>query len=146
MTRAYSSSVETRPQKNLVLILAREFASKLATAMFVTDAGGDLVFYNEAAEELLGRRFADVGELSASQWSSIFSVTDLDGTPISLEEIPGGVALLERRPAHRELRFTALDGVPREVSVTGLPLLSHADELVGAVSLFWQPADDERAG
>ena len=43
-------------------------------------------------------------------------------------------------------RFTALDGIPREVSVTGLPLLSHADELVGSVSLFWQPGSDERPG
>jgi PAS domain-containing protein len=136
--------VDTRPQKNLVLILAREFASKLATATFVTDAVGNLVFYNEAAEELLGRAFADVGELPASEWSSAFLVTDVDGTPIPLEEIPGGVALLERRPAHRELRFTALDGIPRQVSVTGLPLLSHADELVGSVSLFWQPPSVER--
>ncbi len=138
--------MDTRPQKNLVVILAREFASKLATATFVTDAVGNLVFYNEAAEELLGRRFADVGELTASEWSSVFSITALDGTPIPLEDIPGGVALLERRPAHRELRFTALDGIPREVSVTGLPLLSHADELVGSVSLFWQLASDERPG
>ena len=136
--------METRPQKNLVLILARECASTRATATFVTDADGDLVFYNEAAEELLGRTFADVGEVSASEWSSIFSVTDLDGRAIPLGEIPGGVALIERRPAHRELRFTAFDGVPREVSVTGLPLLSHADELVGSVSLFWQLTGDER--
>lgn len=138
--------METRPQKNLVLILAREFASKLATATFVTDAAGDLVFYNEAAEELLGRTFADVGEISATKWSSIFSITDLEGGPIPLEEIPGGVALIERRPAHRELRFTGFDGVPRDVSVTGLPLLSHADELVGSVSLFWPKTGEERPG
>lgn len=33
-----------RRQKNLVLILAREFASKLATATFVMDDAGKLVF------------------------------------------------------------------------------------------------------
>ena len=136
----------TRRHKHLALIIARELASQLSTATLIADADGNLVFYNEAAEELLGRAFADVGELSASEWSGVFSVTDLDGAPIPLEEIPGGVALLERRPAHRDLRFTALDGIPREVSVTGLPLLSHADELVGSVSLFWQPGSDERPG
>lgn len=138
--------MEGRRQKNLVLILAREFASKLATATLITDDAGRLVYYNEAAEELLGRAFAEVGELSASKWSSIFSVADLEGNPIALDEIPGGVALLERRPAHRELRFTALDGAPREVSVTALPLFAHADELVGTISIFWQPAVDGQLG
>lgn len=33
--------------KHLILILAREFASKLAMPMFVADAKGDVVFYNE---------------------------------------------------------------------------------------------------
>lgn len=131
--------MEGRRQKNLVLILAREFASKLATATFVTDAAGDLVYYNEAAEELLGRGFAEVGEVPASQWASLFSVANVDGTPLPLEEMPGGVALLERRPEHRPLRITGLDGVPREISVTALPLFAHADDLVGTISVFWQP-------
>jgi PAS domain-containing protein len=133
-----------RRQKNLVLILAREFASKLATATFVTDAAGDLVYYNEAAEELLGRPFGEVGEVRAEEWGSLFSVADLDGTPVPLEEMPGGVALLERRPTHRVLRITGLDGVPREISITALPLFAHADELVGTIAVFWQPANDRQ--
>jgi PAS domain-containing protein len=130
--------MEGRRQKNLVLILAREFASKLATATFVTDASGDLVYYNEAAEELLGRPFAEIGELSASEAAALFSVVDADGSPLPLEEIPGIVALLERRPTHRPVRITGLNGVPRELSVTALPLFAHADELVGMMSIFWQ--------
>jgi PAS domain-containing protein len=47
-------------QKNLALILARELASKLATAMFIADAEGDVVFYNEPAEEILSRTSAEV--------------------------------------------------------------------------------------
>jgi hypothetical protein len=130
-------SVQRRP-KNLVLILAREFASKLATPAFVNDAEGTLVYYNEPAEVVLGRSFAEAGEMPAEQWSSLFSVERPDGTPMPLEEIPGGIAMLERRPAHRQLRMTALDGVRRDLSVTAFPLLAHTDELVGVVNIFWE--------
>jgi PAS domain-containing protein len=132
------SSVQQRRPKNLVLILAREFASKLATPTFVNDAEGTLVYYNEPAEVVLGRTFAEAGEMPAEQWSSIFAVERPDGSPMPLEEIPGGIALLQRRPAHTVLRMTGLDGIPRELSVTAFPLLAHRDELVGVVNIFWE--------
>src|SRR5919199_5706003 len=94
--------------KNLVLILAREFASKLATPMLISDAEGSLVFYNEPAEEILGRTFAEAGEMRADEWATLFAVEELDGTPMALEQMPGGIALLERRPAHHTFRITGL--------------------------------------
>lgn len=132
-----------RQQKNLVLILAREFASKLATPMFVADAAGEVVFYNEAAEEILGRRFAEDMEMSADQWVSLFHPETLEGAPMALAEMAAGIALLERRPAHGVLRITALDGRKRAVAVTGFPLFAHADEFVGMVAIFWEQADSE---
>lgn len=130
--------LQERRQKNLVLILAREFASKLATATFVLDDAGKLVFYNEPAETLLGRSFAEAGEIEASEWGSLFRVERLDGSAMPLAEMPGGVALLERRPAHGDLRIVGLDGERREISVTALPLLARTDELVGVVAIFWE--------
>ena len=130
--------VEMRRQKNLVLILARQFASKLATPTFVADAGGNLVFYNEPAERLLGRAFAEAGEVKAEEWASLYKVEELDGTPIPLERNPGGIALLERRPAHSHLRITGLDGVRREIQATAFPLMSTPDDLVGMVAIFWE--------
>src|SRR5437763_12977676 len=90
-------STQGRRQSNLVLILAREFASKLATATFVTDAEGNLVYYNEPAEHLLGRTFAEAGEVKADEWGSLYTVERPDGKPLPLEENPGRIALLERR-------------------------------------------------
>jgi PAS domain-containing protein len=127
-----------RRQKNLVLILAREFASKLATPMFVADVNGDLVFYNEPAEEVLGRSFAEAGEMRAAEWQSTFAVEHLDGTPMPLEQRPTGIALREQRPAHANLRIVALDGIPRSLSVTSFPLFAHAGDFVGVVSIFWE--------
>ena len=124
-------------QKNLLVILARDVASKLATPMFVVDADGTLVFFNEAAEPVLGQTFADAGELKADDWSMQWKPCDFDGRPIPLEELPLGIALFQRRPAHREFMIAGSDGVDRHVAATALPLLARQDELVGAVALFW---------
>jgi PAS domain-containing protein len=59
----------TPKPKDVVLILAREFASKLAFAVLISDADGNLVYFNEPAERLLGRTYAETGELSATQWA-----------------------------------------------------------------------------
>jgi len=132
---------EMRRQRNLLLILAREFASHLATPTFVADAAGNLVFYNELAEHMLGRSFAEAGEVKAEEWASLYTIEDLDGLPVPLERNPGGFALLERRPAHSRLRITGLDGVTREIQATAFPLLASPDELVGMVAFFWEAAE-----
>jgi PAS domain-containing protein len=138
-----SAQTGGRRQKNLVLILAREFASKLATPMLVADAQGNLVFYNEPAEEVLGRSFAEVGEMPADRWGDLFSVEDLGGEPMPLERMPGGIALLERRPAYDRIWITGMDAVRRLISVTAFPLWSSETELVGFVTVFWESRDAE---
>jgi PAS domain-containing protein len=130
--------VEQRRPKHLVLILAREFASKLATPMLISDAGGNLVFFNEPAAGVLGRSFAEVGELPASRWAEMFRTEELDGAPIPLERMPAGIALTEARPAHHRFVIKGLDGVRRVISVTAFPLLAHTDDLVGVVAIFWE--------
>jgi PAS domain-containing protein len=130
--------VAQRRAKHLVLILAREFASKLATPMFISDADGNLVFFNEPAGQVLGRTFSEVGELPASRWAELFETEELEGGPVPLERMPAGIALLERRPAHHRFAIRGLDGVRRVISVTAFPLLAHVDDLVGVVAIFWQ--------
>jgi PAS domain-containing protein len=125
-------------QKHLVLILAREFAENLATGVVITDERGWLVFYNEAAEEVLGLPFAEVGEVPLKEWSARYAPRDVEADePLALEGRPTGIALNERRAAHERLRITSLDGVARVVAVTAFPLFAHADELIGTVTIFW---------
>jgi PAS domain-containing protein len=133
--------MDLRQPKHIVLILAREFASELATPMLVADADGKLVFFNEPAEGILGRTFAETGEMPADRWRELFSTEQLDGSPMPLSEMPAGIALLERRPAHHTFAITALDRKRRVISVTAFPLLASATELVGVVAVFWEHAE-----
>ncbi len=133
--------MEQRRPKHLVLILAREFASKLATPVLISDADGNLVFFNEPAGGVLGRSFGEVGELPASRWAELFETEELDGTPVPLERMPAGIALTEARPAHHRFVIKGLDGVRRVISVTAFPHLAHTDDLVGVVAIFWEEAN-----
>jgi len=125
--------------KSLLLILAREMASNLATPMFVVDPVGTLVFYNEAAENLLGQRFAVTGPVRREQWGGeMFHPEDLDGNAISLDDLPLVEVIRKRRPAHAEFRITGLDGVKRSIAATSFPLFARPDELAGALAVFWE--------
>jgi PAS domain-containing protein len=136
---AYGLPVAGVQQKHLVLILAREFASNLATPTLIVDERGWLVFFNEAAETVLGKTFAEVGEMSYHEWAGRFEPRTLDSDePLPLERRPTGIALYERRAAHERYRMTGADGVKREVAVTAFPLFAHADEFVGIVAIFWR--------
>ena len=55
-------------QRPLELILARNLLSSLSTAAFLTDEGGMIAFYNEAAGEMLGRRFEETGPMTPQEW------------------------------------------------------------------------------
>ncbi len=125
-------------QQHLVMILARDFASRLATAVFLVDPSGSLVYFNEAAERVLGQPFIEGRAVSADEWSSAFLPVDVDGSPLALEELPLGIALTQHVPAHRALRIVGTDGASRAIEVTAFPMFAHTDEFVGAVAIFWE--------
>jgi PAS domain S-box-containing protein len=125
--------------KQLVLILARELASNLATPTFIADERGMLVFYNEAAEAVVGAAFAEIGEVPMDEWTTSFSPRSLaDAEPLPPEQRPARIALDERRPMHERFRVTTRDGEERDVAVTAIPLFAHADEFVGIIVIFWR--------
>ena len=124
-------------QKHLVLILAREFASNLATPMGITDEQGRLVYFNEAAEAIIGAPLAEAGELSFEEWSARASPRTPEGELLPPERRPAAIALNDRRAAHERMKVTGLDGVEREIAVTAFPLFAHVDEFVGVVAIFW---------
>ena len=127
-----------RRQKSLVLILAREFASQLAMPMFIVDGRGDLVFWNESAETILGQTFAEAGEMSAEELTETFQIENLAGEWLNKERRAVGKAVLEQQPTHATHRIRGLDGVWHTVEVTAFPLLTGGDEMGGAVAIFWE--------
>lgn len=124
--------------KHLVHILAREFASNLATPTLIVDGDGQLIFYNEAAEEILGRSFAELGEMSIDEFSASVAPRLEGDDPLPQDRRPTKIALEERRASHEEMTITSFDGEERHIGVTAFPLFAQKDEFVGIVVIWWR--------
>jgi PAS domain-containing protein len=106
--------------------------------MLIADETGNLLFFNEPAEVLLGQRFDEVGEMPLDYRRTIFAFRDENGVPVPPDQPPLVVALRERRPVHRRVWMRTLDGRDREIEVTAFPLLGAGGHLIGGVAMFWE--------
>jgi PAS domain-containing protein len=124
--------------KELEVILMRQLADCLAMPIFIVDAQGTLLFYNEPAEVLLGQRFDETGALTTRQWATAFVPTDLQNRPLPPEKVPLVIALRERRPNYAELRIRGLDQIERDIQASAFPLVGRTGRFLGAVAIFWE--------
>ena len=128
--------MSTVSQKPLELILARNLMSALSTPAFLVDEGGLLVFYNEAAGMLLGKRFEEVGAVGPQEWGAMFGPFDERGEPIPYDELPLVVAVRNGRPAHADFEIRSTDGTRHTVEASAFPILT-AHGTRGAIAVFW---------
>jgi hypothetical protein len=128
-------------QKDIETILCRHWASHLQNPVFLVDPDGNLLYYNECAEPILGLRFAETGTMSAAEWSTAFRATDENNIPIKPNELPLSIALAERKPANLRFWIVGLDNDRRYIETTALPLIGQADRFLGAVAFFWELND-----
>ena len=129
-------------ERNLILILARSLAAQLATAVFVVNAEGTVVYFNEAAERLLGQPFIEGAGMAAEEWSTRYRPRDFEGNTVPLESLPLGIAMLKREPAHGILTILGADGVDRRIEVAAFPMSARTGQFVGAMALFWEQPED----
>jgi PAS domain-containing protein len=120
------------------LLLARQLASYLTTAILLLAPDGTLLFYNEPAERLLGRRFEEAEEMGAEEWSTLLEGSEPSGAPIALEERPMIAALRRQEPVHRRFTIRALDGVAHEIEGLAFPMVDVDGWHNGIVGIFWE--------
>ena len=127
-----------RKPMSLVLILARDLATHLATPIYIADADGNLVYFNEPAERIASVRFREHRDKTVDDFVKELAPETLDGKPLPREQQPGGIAFTQRRHAHATMRITGFDGQKRTVQTTAHPLLGPDDEFHGIMSIFWE--------
>ena len=123
------------------IILMRQLAGYLSVPLFLVGPNGDLLFYNEPAEALLGRRFDETGAMSAKEWSSAFTPEDSEGHPVPPEDVPLMITITKKRPAYQRFFIRGLDGVRRHVEVASIPIAGLDGDFLGGVALFWEVSD-----
>lgn len=129
-------------QQPIEIILLKQWSSYLAVPVWLMDDAGNLTYFNEAAEELLGARFNEVGEIQADELAHRFQTAAPDGEPLDTKELPIVVALVDRRPAYARLRIRAFDGVWRVIAVSAFPVDGHGGRNLGAVAMFWESEEE----
>lgn len=125
-------------QQPLEMILVRQLSKHLAIPVWILESTGELAFYNEPAEQVLGVEFADLGPLISVDLSEMFEITEIDGEPVPEDELPIMVALTTNRPSTRKVRFRAKDGMWKLVEVSAMPIVGRGDRCLGVMATFWE--------
>jgi PAS domain-containing protein len=119
----------------LELILARNLISIISIAALLVDSDGRIVFFNEAAAEIVGAPFEEIGVLDQDEWSSRYGPFGTDGEPLPPDELPLSIAVRESRPAYGQFFVRAESGM-LEIEAGALPLSGPAG-YHGAIIVFW---------
>lgn len=130
-------------QKPLELILARNLLSSISTPAFLVGEQGMLLFYNEAAGAMIGRRFEESGQMSADEWTCAFGPFDEHDQPIPYDDLSLTRALRAGRPAHEMFRIASAEGARQEIAASAIPIVGTGGSS-GAIVIFWPLAPGEQ--
>ena len=130
-------------QKPLELILARNLLSSISTPAFLVGAQGTLLFFNEAAGALVGRRFEETGTMTAEEWTSAFGPFDENNQPIPYDQNKLTRSLRDGQPAHGNFRICAAGNVHQDIAASAIPIVGP-DGSSGAIVIFWPLSDNEQ--
>jgi PAS domain-containing protein len=124
--------------QQIEMILSRQLADSLSVPVFLVDTGGNLIFYNEPAEEILGLRFEETGSMPVEEWSTIFKPQDEKGDLLPASSLPLVQTLKNKIPAHGQFWIHSLRGDVHKISVTSFPIIGRPHRFLGAMALFWK--------
>jgi PAS domain-containing protein len=123
-------------QQPVEIILARSLMANLTTPAFLVDTVGTLIFFNDAAGELLGLRFEEAGPMPAEEWGTRFEPLSEDGEPIPVEALPLSIAVQKGQPSHLCFFIRSAHGPLQEIEVSAFPIIGTAGQQ-GALAIFW---------
>lgn len=129
------------PSYEIEIILSRQLADSLSMPVFITDTEGNLIYYNEPAEEILGKRFEESGVMPVEAWGKIFKPVDEFKNPLSPEDLPLVKTLRNVYPYHKTFWIESLQGKTQKISVTSFPIIGRSGNFSGGIAIFWK---DER--
>lgn len=119
----------------------RDLLEALPAAVYTTDAGGRITFYNKAAVEMAGRT-PEAGE----QWCVTWRLYNPDGTPLPHDQCPMALALKEGRAVRGvEAIAERPDGTRVPFIPYPTPLHDADGKLVGAINMLVDITERKKA-
>jgi hypothetical protein len=125
-------------QREIEIILIRRWASYVSLPLFLIAPDGLVIYYNDSAGAMLGRRYDDSGPMAAGELADIFVTATEGGDALPAEGLPFVRALRTRRPATGRIRYRALDGRDWSIEIAAMPLVGMAERFLGVLVAFWE--------
>ncbi|WP_047414736.1 hypothetical protein [Cellulophaga sp. Hel_I_12] len=125
------------PAHEIEIILSRQLADCLTVPVFIVNPEGTLLFYNEPAEGILGKKFQDTGPMPVDDWGTSFFPHDEDGKDLNPLELPLVQTIRNKVPAHKTFWIKSLNGKSTKISVTSIPIIGRSKVFSGAMAIFW---------
>jgi PAS domain S-box-containing protein len=120
----------------------QDFLEALPAAVYVTDAAGRIMFFNEAAAKLSGR----TPELGSDRWCVTWRLLWPDGRPMAHDECPTARALKEDRAIRGEEAIAVRpDGTRVPFMAYPTPLHDADGTLIAAVNMLVDLTDRKRS-
>ena len=91
------------PDQPLELILARNLISIISLAALLVDSDQRIVFYNDAAAEIVGSPFEEIGTLPQEEWNARYGPFDDEGAPVRSNRPSRARILSSDRPRYSRL-------------------------------------------
>lgn len=114
----------------------------LPAAVYMTDPGGKITYFNRAAADLAGRE----PQIGKDEWCVTFRLFRMDGEPLPFEECPMAIALKENRPVRGiEAMAQRPDGTFFPFLPFPTPIRNENGELIGAVNMLIDISDRRQA-
>lgn len=117
-------------------ILARNLISIISIAAMLVDIEGAIVFYNEAAADVLGARFEEIGRIPRDDWRAEIGPFDALERRLPTENLPVTVALRDARPGYGRFYIRSASAGLILVEAAALPLIGSGVHH-GALVVFW---------
>jgi PAS domain S-box-containing protein len=120
----------------------QELLAAIPAAIYTTDAGGKITYFNEAAVDLAGR----VPLLGSDEWCVTWKLYHPDGAPLPHDECPMAIALKEGR-AIRNVEAVAErpDGTRVPFIPFPTPLRDASGKVVGAINMLVDISERKQA-
>ena len=128
--------------QEIEIILSRQWSDYLSIPVFITDPDGNLLYFNEQAEEVLGKRFEDTQDMPLEEWASVFEPKDDEGNPMDPNQLPLVKTLTTKLPAMGAFHIDSLDGRSHSINVVSFPITGMSQGHLGAIAIFWINEDE----
>ncbi len=116
--------------------LMRLALDNLADAVTIHDAGGKLLYANEATARMMGMTLEEVLSATPGSWTERFTTYDESGRELLLEELPGRRVFLGESPDPLLVRSVSReDGSWQWVRIKAAPLLDSEGRVTAAVNV-----------